>query len=76
MQSTPVLTGTGPQRRGKTMRKRILFLAAVQGLVLTIPMATHAYAQGTQVAGTEAASSVAATIDPTLPWPLRGLLPL
>ena len=58
------------------MRKRILLLAAVQTLTLTIPMATHAYAHGNQLARAEPAQGAAIWVEPTLPWPLRGLLPV
>jgi len=58
------------------MRKRILLLAAVQTLALTIPMATHAYAGGNQLARAEPAPGATSGVDPTLPWPLRGLLPV
>jgi len=57
------------------MRKQILLLAAVQTLTLTIPMATHAYADGNPLARAEPAQA-AIQVDPTLPWPLRGLLPV
>ena len=58
------------------MRKRILLLAAVQTLTLTIPMATHAYAHENQLARAEPAQGAAIWVEPTLPWPLRGLLPV
>jgi hypothetical protein len=58
------------------MRKRILLLAAVQTLALTIPMATHAYADENQLARAEPAQGAIIQLEPTLPWPLRGLLPV
>jgi hypothetical protein len=59
------------------MRKRILLLAAAQTLILTIPMATHADADQNQLARAEpAAAQGAPSVEPTVPWPLRGLLPV
>jgi hypothetical protein len=58
------------------MRKRILLLAAVQTLTLTIPMATHAYADANPLARAEPAQAATIQLDPALPWPLRGLLPV
>ena len=59
------------------MRKRILLLVAAQTLTLSIPMATHAYADQNQLARAEpAAAHGAPSVEPTMPWPLRGLLPV
>jgi len=58
------------------MRKRILLLVAAQTLTLGIPMATRAYADQNQVARAQpAAAQGVPTVEPTVPWPLRGLLP-
>ena len=46
------------------MRKRILLLAAVQTLILTIPMATHAYAHESQLARAEPAQGTAIWVEP------------
>ena len=58
------------------MMKRILLLAAVQTLVLTVPMATHAYADQNQLAQAKPAADGPIFVEPTLPWPARGLLPV
>ena len=60
------------------MSKRIFLLAAVPMLTLVVPMAPHAYADQNQPAGAEPAAATVATthVEPTLPWPLRGLLPI
>ena len=68
---------TAPARTEGNTMKRILLLAAAQTFILTIPMATHAHADEHQPARAEPAPAHGPiSIEPTLPWPLRGLLPV